>query len=296
MRKLLVFIVNPFSGTTSKSDFEKLVQNHLDHSQFDFIIHYTEYPLHAKELSSSVVDESKAYAVIAVGGDGTVNEVAESLINSEVCLGVIPAGSGNGFGSHIGMSRNIGKSINILNQSHVTTIDTGLYNGERSFVNVAGVGFDARIVHHSKQDKKRGFINYFKTTIGLLPQYKPTIAKITLEGEEVIEGSYASIVVANASTYGYNFKIAPDASFTDGVFDLVLIKDVPIYRYFLYSPLYFTKGARNLDFLDIRRCKSVKIETSENGYFHLDGEGIKGKMEYQFDLIPHSLKILSPRA
>jgi YegS/Rv2252/BmrU family lipid kinase len=294
MRKLLVFIVNPFSGTTSKANFESLVDKNIDKSKFEVKISYTHYPLHARELVTQEVKTLNPYAVIAVGGDGTVNEVASAVVNTDICLGVIPAGSGNGFGSHIGMTRNMAKSLISINKANPVIIDTGLCNGDKAFVNIAGIGFDGHIVHQTKKDSKRGFFNYFKSTINLLPQYQPINASILLDGSEKVQGSYASIVVANATTYGYNFKIAPDAKFSDGLFDIVLIKDAPLYKYFLYSPLYFTKGAKGLKFLEHYRCKKIEVETDIPSFYHLDGEGIKGGAKYYFDLIPDSLKVLIP--
>lgn len=290
--KHLVFIVNPFSGTSDKSDFLNKINQNLDLSKFTFEVVYTTHPGHAHEIASKYKGDDKVYALIAVGGDGTVNEVASALLHSDICLGVIPAGSGNGFASHIGMQRNVAKSLKILNTAREELIDTGMYNDERTFVNIAGIGFDAKIVHHSKLDKMRGFLNYFNTTIKLTPGYKPIVAEIETD-QGIYRGEYASIVIANATTYGYNFKIAPKASFVDGVFDIVLIKNAPVYKYFLYSPLYFTKGAENLAFLDHITTKHIRVKTTEDSYYHLDGEGIKGKTEYNFDIVPRSLKVLT---
>ncbi|HMP28245.1 MAG TPA: diacylglycerol kinase family protein, partial [Saprospiraceae bacterium] len=164
MIKHLIFIVNPFSGTSSKNGIETIIANEMDRTKYSFDIFFTEYPSHASEIVRDHKSSDIVYGFVAVGGDGTVNEVASEIIGTDKVLGVIPQGSGNGFGCAIGMSRDLVKSIRILNQSTVQSIDTGLCN-DNNFVNICGIGIDGQIVYKTKSDPSRGFFKYLKTTI-----------------------------------------------------------------------------------------------------------------------------------
>jgi diacylglycerol kinase (ATP) len=295
MLKHLVFIVNPFSGTSDKSKVSHLLEEYLDKDKFTYEINYTEYPMHAQEIIKQRLGDQQVFAFIAVGGDGTVNEVASKIIGTHQNLGVLPQGSGNGFGTAIGMNRDLKKSIELLNNCQISCIDTGRCN-EETFVNICGIGFDAQIVYMTKSDSKRGFFKYLFTTLAQSIKYKPLLARIYLDGQLKYEGRYAAVVIANGSTYGYDFKIAPSAKFSDGLFDLVLIKDEPIYKYFYHIPKYFNGGIKDLDFVINEKVENIKVEVEGENYYHLDGEGKKGTKIYEFFLNKSSLNVLIPKA
>lgn len=290
-KKKLLFIVNNFAGISSKGNFEKLVSKHIDKAQFDVEIKNTMYPNHGNEIALQA-RQNGLHIVVAVGGDGTINEAASALIGSDVTFGVVPAGSGNGFGSYLGITRDMEKALQHINNSKVIKIDTCSCN-DQQFINVAGVGFDAKVVYASKRDKLRGFLNYFLTTVKLSPSYAPIQATVTVD-DTTITGQYAAIVLANGTTYGYGFKISPRASFTDGLFDVILIKHQPVYRYFLNTFSYFSDKIYDLDYIELVRGKSVTIKTTEDAYYHLDGEGFKGAQDYSFGILPLSLNLMVP--
>jgi diacylglycerol kinase (ATP) len=292
--KKLVFIVNPFSGTNSKNNFSNILVQNLDKNKLSFEIIYTEYPGHAKEIVKEYINDSDIDGFVAVGGDGTVNEVACNIIGTDKVLGVLPQGSGNGFGCSVGMSRDLIKSVKILNDSEVAVIDTGSCNSE-NFVNVCGIGFDAQVVYKTKSDSSRGFFKYLKTSLELSLKYTPVNASI-IAGEINFKGTYAAVIIANGTTYGYDFKISPLSVFDDGLLDVILIKDVSLYKYFYYIPQYFTKGVRDLDFVTHIRTSALEVITESNEtFYHLDGEGMMNGNQYKFSLNPASLKLLLPK-
>ncbi|MBT5859259.1 MAG: acylglycerol kinase family protein, partial [Flavobacteriales bacterium] len=137
------FIVNPISGTGKQKNIERYINQYLDKNKFDYNISYTEKSEHAKEICKLAISE-KYNIIIAVGGDGTVNEIASELIDTDITLGVIPCGSGNGFAYHIGMNKNIAKAVKQINNSDTQIIDSCTANGDK-FINVSGIGFDAHI-------------------------------------------------------------------------------------------------------------------------------------------------------
>lgn len=291
--KTTVFIVNPFSGTKSKSNFNSILEANIDKNKFTPIIEFTEYPNHAKEIVNKYLKDPDIYGFVAVGGDGTVNEVAVNIIGTDKVLGVLPQGSGNGFGCSLGMSRDLAQSVRLLNDAKISVIDTGMCNGA-SFVNVCGIGFDAQVVYKTKSDPSRGFFKYLKTSLQLSMNYKPLHASVK-SNEITINGAFAAIVIANGTTYGYDFKISPLSEYDDGLLDVILIRDAPLYKYFYHLPRYFREGVKDLDFVTHFKASNIHVETESNeSFFHLDGEGMIHGSQYNFWLNPASLHLLVP--
>ena len=193
------FIINPISGTGKQKGIEKHISKYIN----NYDIFYTKKRGDASIISEQAVKQSFD-AVIAVGGDGTLNECLKSLINTKTALGVIPCGSGNGFANHIGMSKNIKDSIKQLKKSRITNIDSCIANGQ-SFINVAGIGFDAHIAKLFSKSNKRGFFKYVKIILKELT-YTPQEYSIIYNGTERKVEAYM-ISFANASQYGNNAKI-----------------------------------------------------------------------------------------
>ncbi len=292
VKKKIVFIINPFSGTSAKVSIPELIANRIDSNKFNHSISFTEYAGHAITLSKEAVDNG-ADVVVAVGGDGSVNEVAQSLIGTNTCLGVLPGGSGNGFAMHLGLGRNPEKAIEFLNTGKELLIDTCSVN-DRFFANVAGIGFDARIAFMTKKNKKRGFLPYFSTSIKESNKFKPASLRIKLDGKQ-FEGDYAVAVVANASMYGYHFTIAPEASLQDGIMDIMLVKKSPLYKYFLTSFRFLNRSLHLSNITETYQGKELTITLDAKDYLHVDGEGYESELELKFKINPKSLKVIAPQ-
>ena len=291
MKKKIRFIINPFSGTSQKSNTPQLISKLLDHTKFEYEIVYTQYAGHAINLAKEGV-QSKIDFVAAVGGDGSVNEVAQALVHSTTALIVIPGGSGNGFAMHVGLGRNIEKAIQYINAGKIIEIDTCQVN-DRFFINVSGLGFDARIAYKTKQNSKRGFLPYFMTSVKESQKFKPQHLEINVDGK-AINGDYAAAVVANASMYGYHFTIAPQASMQDGIMDLMLVKKAPLLKYFLTTYRFLNRTLDKSKITETYRGKSISITMPDENYLHVDGEGYKTEKKLVFKIIPKSLKVLVP--
>jgi len=291
MKKRIRFIINPFSGTSGKQTTPDLIKKNLDHSKFDYEVAFTEYAGHAIKLAKEGAELNFDY-VAAVGGDGSVNEVAQSLLYTNTALAVLPGGSGNGFAMHLGLGRNIQKAIQFINNGHVIEIDTCTANN-RFFINVSGLGFDARIAYKTKENSKRGFIPYFLTSVRESRKFKPQNLSIKVD-EKIIKGEYAAAVVANASMYGYHFTIAPQASMQDGIMDLMLIKKAPLYKYFMTTFRFLNRTLDKSDITETFQGKSISISMNEANYLHVDGEGYKTEKDLTFKINPKSLKVLAP--
>ena len=290
-KKKVVFIINPFSGTSAKESIPELISRTFDTNKYDYSIQFTEYAGHAIALSKEAANK-KVDIAVAVGGDGSVNEVAQSLLGSDTCLGILPGGSGNGFAMHLGLGRNQEKAIDFINTGKTITVDTCTVN-DRFFANVAGIGFDARIAFMTKKNKKRGFLPYFSTSMKESSKFKPTSLEINIDGQQ-IQGEYAAAVVANASMYGYHFTIAPGASLQDGIMDIMLIKKAPLYKYFLTSYRFLNRSLHLSRITETYQGKELNIKLSEEDYLHVDGEGYESELDLTFRIHPKSLKVIVP--
>jgi diacylglycerol kinase (ATP) len=289
LKKKIIFVTNPFSGAKSKKNLAHTLQTHLDHHLFEHEIIYTQYPNHATEISKENAMLG-VYAVVAVGGDGTINEVAKGLVNTQTALGIIPYGSGNGFSYHIGIRRDVVEAIKVLNKCHISLIDTGTANG-RFFINVAGLGLDATVAYKTKLNTKRGFLPYFINTVKESFGFKFLHLNIKTPDKEW-SSEYAMAVVANGSIYGYDFAVAPVAKLDDGLFDILLVKKTQIFKYFWLVPKMLNKTFHESPLVEYFRTEKIVISNHSKGFFHVDGEGFLAEDEILFLMQPKSLLLL----
>ena len=279
------FIINPISGTGKQKGIEKYITKYLN----DFEIIYTKKTGDATRISSEAANEN-IDAVIAVGGDGTVNECLKGLVNTNTALGVIPCGSGNGFAYHIGMARNIERAVKQLKHTRIVDIDTCTANG-KPFANVSGIGFDAHIANLFLTLTERGYVKYIKLIIGEL-NYQAKEYIIRYNNKERKVKAYM-INFANSSQYGNDVKISPMADLKDGLIDFVIVKDFPKWKIPKFIYMLLTSKIHLSNQVEIIQCNKMTIK-GENTLLHLDGEPYKASNPVEVNLIPKSLKILIP--
>lgn len=292
MKKVHI-IANPFSGTSRKNKLREELMERND-GFFDLKISFTEYAGHGKQLVDTAIQQG-AEIIVAAGGDGTVNEVASQLMASdkrnEILFGILPGGSGNGFAMHLGLGRDTVKAFDYIKKQKFQFVDTCEVNG-KFFINVSGIGFDARIAYLTKQSKSRGFKRYFFSTMKELPNFNSVEATIYTE-QGAFTGKYGAIIIANATMYGYNFTIAPSAALDDGKLDVILLKEAPLYQYFFNAYRFLTKTIDKSPFAESLKSSFVKIVCKDHNYFHIDGEGflLDGPLEYTIK--PKSLRVIN---
>lgn len=280
------FIINPTAGTGKQKNIDALIEQSIKHP---YEILYTKERGDATILSQQAV-KKRIDIVVAIGGDGTVNECAKALIDSNTALGVIPCGSGNGFAYHFGMNKDISKAVKQLNICKITVIDSCTVN-DKKFVNVAGIGFDAHIANLFTNTNERGFVNYLKLIAKELT-YKPKTYKLEYE-EKVIEIKAYLIAFANTSQYGNDAMISPLANAQDGLIDFVIVKAFPKWK---IPALLFNivTGKTHLSkHINIIRTKELKIH-SEESLIHLDGEPHFCNSPVNISIQEQSLKIFIP--
>jgi len=268
-KQRILFVINPISGGKKKKDVEKRVVADLDTALFDAEFAYTAYAGHANELAARAVADGVG-VVVAVGGDGTINEIAAALVGSETVLGIIPEGSGNGLALYLGIPLNERAAIRRLNKAEQITIDSGTIN-ELPFFNMAGIGFDASVSDRFANDNIRGPIGYMKAVLTEISTYKPKRYRLDIDGE-VIDREAFMVSVANSPQYGNNAYVAPQASVTDGVLDVCIIHKFPLYTIPMMVFHLFNKTADQSDYVEIIRGKRIRIEREEAATVHIDGE------------------------
>ena len=283
------FIVNPISGKGKQKDIENTILENLDDKKYEYNIQFTEKHGHAKELcKQAIVDGYEG--IIAVGGDGTVNEIASECIGKNTILGVIPAGSGNGFAYHLGINKNIKKAVLQLNNAKVRIVDSCTANSI-PFVNVSGIGFDAHIANLFQNLEKRGFWNYIKLIYKEI-NYKSKKYTLNYNGKSR-KVKAILISFANASQYGNNFRISPRSKLDDGLIDFVIVQEMP--KHMIPQFLIKMKNGtiENSKFVEIIQAKEMEIFSDEK-IIHLDGEPKTISKSVLVKNNPKTLKILIP--
>jgi YegS/Rv2252/BmrU family lipid kinase len=285
MKKKILFIINPISGVGRHKTVEKLIDEKLDRSIFDYELSYTNASKHAIELSKKAVEEN-FNIVVAVGGDGSVNEIGKSLVGTNTALAILPCGSGNGTARHLKIPMNLEKAMHVINQGNISSIDTFTINDE-TVINTAGIGYAARIAHEFSKIKKRGFSNYIKIAVRDSMKYKSQNCEVEINGE--IKKLNAFIIdIANGTQWGNNAVIAPHAKNDDGLLDLCIVNDFPFINFSLMAARLFTRSIHRSKFVEIIKVKELIIR-QERDYAHIDGEPVFIGKELKIKINPLSL-------
>ena len=290
-KKRILFIVNPISGHRDKRRFREHVASVLGGENITYEIAFTERAGHATELAETAA--GKYDIVAAVGGDGTLNEVARGLVGTDTALAVIPCGSGNGLARCLHIPLNTDKALRLLTQGRIQRIDTGTVNGQ-IFLSVAGIGLDAQTAQDFAQDPRRGFITYAHYAVSNYLHPKPETVSITFDGREPITCSPMLITFANSNQFGYNAVIAPHASLQDGLLDTCILTRPPL-------PVVPDIVAKLMDgridksrYLKEVQAAHITVERPAAGVVNIDGEPVMMDDNLDIRIEPLNLKVLAP--
>lgn len=291
MKKKIFFIVNPISGHHNKNNFPILVDKHIDKNKYDYKIKFTERANHATELALQAIEEDYEY-IAAVGGDGTINEVAKCLIGKKQILIIVPLGSGNGLANHLGLPFKIEKHIDeVINNGKVHKIDTATMNGI-PFISIAGIGFDALIADYFAKDGNRGFLTYAKLVTEKYPNFKPKEYTLILDDKTTIECKPFFVTFANSNQFGYNAEISPKASVQDGLLDVCIFKKPNILEVPIVATYFIAKQIDKSNFIDIYKAKKIKVIREKEEVANIDGESANMNKDIIVEINPLSLNIL----
>lgn len=286
------FILNPVSGKNKTSAQERAAGIKSVFPKAEVV--FTKAPGHATELAREAADHNFD-AVIAVGGDGTLNETACGLVSTSTPLGVIPTGSGNGFARELGMSLSFKKAVCQLRRVGVSPCDVGRANG-KLFLNVAGVGLEAEIAWQFMQHGKngaRGKWPYFKLGAQTVFSYRPFPFEMQVDGKKCFLCPL-TLTFANGRQYGSNFKIAPNASLCDGLLDMVAVQDLPKWKLAAALPSFLMGKEPPFEATQTTQVEYVRLMRGDTFPFHVDGEPHQAHNTLEIVIEPRTLKILLP--
>lgn len=287
--KNIAFIVNPVSGTKTKNRITKLIRELLNKEIFSPTVVTTEYAGHATQLAQQFALEGY-YAVIAVGGDGTINEVGKGLCGTNTALGIIPNGSGNGFARHLEISTRMNRAVEMLNNSEVISVDYCTVN-DIPFFSTFGVGFDA-LVAKDFSNTSRGLKGYIESILKDIFQYKPEQYHLQGEGIDLTTSAFL-INFANASQWGYDACIAPKASLQDGWMDVAIVSEFPLIKAPELAWQLFTKSIDENHYMHTIRAKEIMLEReNESSPVHIDGTPTQMAKDLHIKIVEDGLKVL----
>lgn len=285
-----MFLINPKSGVGGKRSVPRLVRTLVDKSKFNVTIRQTQYVAHACELTLEAVKRG-VDVVVAVGGDGTVNEVARSLVGSKTALGIVPCGSGNGLARHLGIPLDIKRAIEFINTAEITAVDYGKINGHPFFC-ICGIGFDALVSNSFAHCTRRGLLGYMNKTLVDWLSYEPEVYELESES---FKKSYKAFLVAcgNAAQYGNNAYISPNASMRDGLLSVTVLEPFPVVDVPLILGQLFGRSLDKNGHIKTLEAKWLKIKRNAAGPVHFDGEPAMMDAEILVEMVPLGLNVLA---
>lgn len=287
----ILFIINPISGVGKKNTIPFLIEKKMKNSAIEWRILYTERRKHGATIAR---DEASNYdAIVAVGGDGSVNEIGSALIGKACALGILPCGSGNGLARHLKIPLKLDKAIERIVAFNVIEIDTGLVN-ETPFLGTCGFGFDAHIAQKFDTFGKRGFLSYARLVIKEYNHFQAP--RFTISGKDFEDVKDVILCsVANSSQFGNGFTISPNSDIQDGIFELVYLERFKWIKAPFLTQKFFTGKIQKSKHFSTRAFQhelKLTVHSDQEMYFHIDGEPQKGKNEYILKIQPKSLKII----
>jgi diacylglycerol kinase (ATP) len=288
--KKVLFIINKFAGTGYQSDLEGRILSRSEAHDVETSIMFTEGRGHATTLARSA-EKGGFHRVVAVGGDGTLNEVAQGLFETPIPMGIIARGSGNGLARHLGIPLSTPDAIENVFIGSPLAMDTFTLNGKLS-LNVSGIGFDGHIANLFGNKTKRGLAGYASLILQEYLRFREFEFEITIGSRQYLRKAFI-VAVANSSQYGNNACIAPAASVTDGLLHVNILKKVPAYRFdFVYA--FFNRNVHRSSFSEVIETPSLKIQTSIPVPYHVDGEPCGSHDHFDIQVIPASLQVIAP--
>ncbi len=289
----LLFVINPHAGGKNKFEITSEIK-HCCTGRSLFPHLYETIGVNDKEEILKLMDLLKPRAIIAVGGDGTVNLVGGLLLNSETALGIIPAGSANGLAKDLNIPVNFEEALDIVQNFHTKKIDTLKINGKNCF-HLSDLGFNARVVHRFAESNFRGKISYFWYALKEFFSYKFFAYKIN-SPELNKKGKAFMMVLTNANKFGTNITINPIGVINDGYFEISIIKPFPK----IFAPMILFRLISNTisksKYFKIIRLKKATISNSWKELFHIDGEPVIERSEtLEVEILHKSLKVILPK-
>ena len=292
MNKKVLIIHNPRAGQKKKIKLSEEIQKWSANREYVFDYSETKYAGHGTELTKKAIDDGYA-CVVAAGGDGTVNEIATTLVGTDVSLGIIPMGSGNGLARHHKIPMDLEKSFHLIFSGKSAKMDAGLINGKYFFC-AAGIGFDSLVSEKFANSKTRGLISYFLIALKQYFKYNSKLYSIQIN-DKVIDKKCFFITFANANQFGNHAYIAPHAKIDDGKLDICLVSPFKWYKGFSLANRLFNGTIQKSKIYQTINSDKVAITSSNSINFHYDGEiMVNSSNKIDLSIKPKALNIIIP--
>jgi len=292
MSKKIKFIINPISGIKHNRDCLKLIiTNTITSDEFVYHFQQTNAPGDAFQIAKKSLDQWFDI-IVAVGGDGTVNEVASALVNTKVPLGIIPIGSGNGLARGLGIPLRIKQATQTIIKGKVQQIDVGKMQG-RYFFATAGAGFESVVGKRFNEGIIRGPLPYIFWGFHEFLRYKPQEVVLKFD-HQIIRKKALLVAIANTMQLGNGAIIAPQAKPDDGLLDVCIIDDINILQALFNLPSLFTGLIENNPYTKFYRTSNLEIVRPQAAPIHVDGETLDGDKILNVSLLPNALNVITP--
>ncbi len=289
----ILFIVNPKAGVTPKftSVMKMLIEKLFDTKNFDCKIEFTTHPQHATKLAETAVRDC-IDIVVATGGDGTVNEIARALVNSNTKLGILPTGSGNGLARHLRIPLMLPKALKVISLQKIREIDTLEVNG-MFCASIAGIGFDAMVAKQFARSEIRGLFSYMRIVLKNFVRYNAQDYMLTIDQVSVKRNAFM-ISFANSDQFGFKASIAPQAAIDDGFVDICVIQKPSLYRAIPLVYRLFNGTFGKTGYAEYLRGQQIQISNPEMVFMHIDGDPVELNGDMVVGVKPLSLKVIVP--
>lgn len=292
MEKTKIYvIINPIAGIGSKKNIPEKFISYIDQQHYDVHFFITGYPGHANDIATEAVKRKVKY-IVAVGGDGTINEVAKAMVDTDSILGIIPFGSGNGLARDLNISTNIELAIKTFLKKKIIKIDYGIVN-DHVFFCTCGMGFDASVSENFAKEKTRGPLKYVTNVVGTYMNYEPEEYSVTFPDGNITEKAFL-ITCANTAQYGNNAFIAPKASIQDGLMNIAILKPFGVHEIPQTAIQLFSKNIDSNKNLTEIVTSQATINRKNPGWIHVDGDPLYEDSKLNIEIRTKGLRVIVP--
>ena len=289
-RQKILFVINPNSGGKNKQDFETQIKSYFEKLSHD-VLYYHLSGNNDEVGIKKEIDVFGPHKVVAVGGDGTVNLVAKVMMGSDIKMGIIPGGSANGMAKELTLPTVFNDMMTLIMEGEAKCADIIKINGNDICLHLSDIGLNARLVKYFEEGNMRGKLGYAKVALKVLWR-KQNIQVIIKSADNIIRRNAFMVVLANASKYGTGAVINPEGSLYDGLFEVVIIRQLAIFE---ILKMWFKPKPFNKKNIEIIKATSVHIMTGHKVHFQVDGE-YKGKVkEVKAEMVAHQLNLIVPK-
>ncbi|WP_303919986.1 diacylglycerol kinase family protein [Draconibacterium sediminis] len=288
----LLFVINPISGDIEKDDLQDEIRRFMKEHDQAVEFFYTTGENDRQKISDKI-EKLQPSTVVAVGGDGTINLVAQTVLNQPTKMGILPMGSANGMASELNLPTGVEENLKLITKGKSKKIDVLQIDEKHICLHLSDIGFNAQLISTYEKSDSRGLLGYTKSFIEEFGNADPAAFEITLEDATVSKKAFM-VVLANASKFGTGAVINPEGKPDDGYFELVILRPQNVSEFLEMLVPFYTRQIHTLDFVDTYKCKKVKIKNPELRNLQIDGEIMGQPLHVNVEILPRCVEMIIP--